>query len=97
MQVPHRGTLHGLRVDLVPVRIRLLEIYKQAALPLLPSEGLWGCWTPRELMYHRGRLSGRRSPPLEQLTLLLEYAYWSPLPADERHLERARELARQAG
>jgi hypothetical protein len=97
VQVPHRGTYHGVRVDLVPVRIRLLEIYKQAALPLLPDEGLWGCWTPRELMYHRGRLSGRRNPPLEQLTLLLEHAYWSPLAVDERHLERARALARQAG
>jgi hypothetical protein len=96
VQLPHRGTFHGLRVDLVPVRIRMLEIYKQTALPLLPREALWGCWTPRELMYHRGRRSGRRSPPLEGLTLLLERAYWSPLTVDEGQLERARELAGQA-
>ena len=39
---------------------RLIEIYQQVALPLLPEAGLWARWTPRELARHSGARSGRR-------------------------------------
>jgi hypothetical protein len=91
-QLPHRGSLHNLRVDIVQVRVRLLELYHVAALPLLPDKALWGCWTPRELVRHSGAQLGRRPAPLLELTLLLEQAYWSGWPAEERVLERARGL-----
>jgi hypothetical protein len=91
-QLPHRGSLHNLRVDIVQVRVRLLELYQIAALPLLPDKALWGCWTPRELVRHSGAQLGRRPAPLVELTLLLEHAYWSGQPVEERILGRARDL-----
>lgn len=95
VSIPHRGSLHGIRVDLLPVRVMLLEIYKKAAFPLLPREDLWARWTPRELLHHLGRRSGRRSPPMEQLTDLLEHTYWSPLLPEEELVRQARELVDQ--
>jgi hypothetical protein len=91
-QLPHRGSLHDLRVAIVQVRVRVLEIYHEAALPLLPDRGLWACWTPRELARHTGAQLGRRPASLVELTLMLERAYWSGDAAEEKILERARQL-----
>lgn len=44
--IPHRGALRGVRVDLIPIRVRILEIYRVAALPLLPKPRHWARWTP---------------------------------------------------
>ena len=74
------------------VRVRLLELYRQAALPLLPGRDLWARWTPRELARHVGTRAGRRHPTLEELTGLLERAYWSGLPPPEELIVEAREL-----
>lgn len=92
-QIPHRGNLHGLRVDLVEVRVRLLEIYRTRAVSLLPRQKLWARWTPRELCHHVGSRAGRRDPGLEGLSRLLEQAYWSATPPGEALLTRARSLA----
>lgn len=92
-QIPHRGTLNGLRVDLVQVRVRVLEMYRDAALPLLPKEEYWAHWTPRDLVHHLSRRAGRRLKVLEKLTRLLEAVYWSKDPANESVLPRARDLA----
>ena len=92
--IPHRGSLHGLRVDLVQVRVRLLEIYREAAVGLLPQERLWARWTPRELARHVGGQAGQREPSLESLTRLLEQAYWARVPLQEQVLSQARALAR---
>jgi hypothetical protein len=91
--IPHRGNLHDVRVDLVQVRVRILEVYRGAARPLLPRSALWACWTPRELARHVGAQAGRRLAPLEDLTSLLERAYWSGSLAEEPLLHAARELA----
>jgi len=93
IQIPHRGHLHDVRVELVQVRVRLLEIYREAAVPLLPDRELWARWTPRELVRHIGARAGRRQRDLEDLTLLLEGAYWSGRPPAEELLEQARGLA----
>ena len=93
-QIPHRGTLNGLRVDLVQVRVRVLEMYRDAALPLLPKEEYWGHWTPRDLVHHLSRRAGRRHKILELLTRLLEEAYWGKEPAHEAAVKRASELVR---
>jgi hypothetical protein len=91
--LPHRGNLHGVRVDMVQVRVRLLELYRnEVAIPLLPRERLWARWTPRELCRHVGANAGRRNPGLEGLTRMLERAYWSPYPASEEILQEARSL-----
>lgn len=92
VQIPHRGNLHDLRVDLIQVRVRLLELYQQAALPLLPDRSFWACWTPRELAHHAAARAGVRHPPLEQLTALLEQAYWSGVLGEEELLQTARRL-----
>lgn len=93
-QIPHRGSLDGLRVDMVQVRVRVLEMYCDAAMPLLPREEYWAHWTPRDLVHHLSRRVGRRHKVLELLTHLLEDTYWSPEPAREAVLEHVRELTR---
>ena len=93
VNLPHRGSLQGIRVDLVQVRVRILEVYRRAAGPLLPRKALWACWTPRELLHHLGRRTGRRSQPLELLTRLLEMSYWGEVIPDEDTLHRAYVLA----
>ena len=52
ISLPHRGELRGVRIDLLPVRERVFHIYRDVALGLLPSPGLWGVWTPREIFDH---------------------------------------------
>lgn len=93
VQLPHRGNLHDVRVDLAQVRVRILELYRGATLGLLPAKERWACWTPRETVRHVGRKAGRRLPPLEDLTLLLERAYWSGALCDESELPQASRLA----
>lgn len=90
--IPHRGALRGLRVDLIPIRVRILEIYRVAALPLLPKPRHWARWTPRDLLRHL-RQARRGNRGLEDLSRLLERAYWSPRPTTQRDLQRAEELA----
>ena len=40
----------GVRVDLVPVRERVFQLYRRAAEPILPESRLWGVWSPRQAM-----------------------------------------------
>jgi len=75
--------------------VRLLEIYHQITLPLLPVSSLWARWTPQELAHHLGIDSGHRDKALEDLSRLLEHAYWSGDLAEEKIVPRARELARR--
>ncbi|MCC6746577.1 MAG: carboxypeptidase regulatory-like domain-containing protein [Deltaproteobacteria bacterium] len=91
--LPHGGPLRGVRVDLVPVRVRLLELYRDVTLERLPHDGVWGRWTPREILRHSLGGAARDAHPLEELTALLEQAYWSAYPAAESELARARRLA----
>lgn len=93
LELPHRGNLRGLRVDLVPVRVRILELYRQVALDLLPKPRLWARWTPRDLLHHVRRGGPAISPALAELSELLERAYWSEQIATEDDLRRARALA----
>jgi hypothetical protein len=93
VQLPHRGNLHDVRVDLAQVRVRILELYRGATLRLLPAKERWACWTPRETVRHVGRQAGRRLLPLEDLTLLLERAYWSGALCEESELPQAVRLA----
>jgi len=73
--LPHRGELRGLRVDLVPVRERVFQLYRRAAHPLLPDPALWGIWSPRQIVDHvRSR---RPTPALADLTDFVEEVYFS--------------------
>jgi hypothetical protein len=85
--LPHRGELRGVRVDLVPVRERVFQLYRRAAEPVLPEPRLWGIWSPRQIVDHvRSR---RPSPALVELTDFVEEVYFSPRASDEVVLPQA--------
>ncbi|HET9621497.1 MAG TPA: carboxypeptidase-like regulatory domain-containing protein [Kofleriaceae bacterium] len=102
VSIPHRGELRGVRVDLVPVRERVFQLYRRAAEPVLPEARLWGVWSPRQIVDHVR--SKRPTPALADLTTFVEEVYFSArlaeetvLPAASEHVDRAiRERARVA-
>ncbi|MBA3540719.1 MAG: hypothetical protein H0T79_14000 [Deltaproteobacteria bacterium] len=94
VSIPHRGELRGVRIDLVPVRERVFQLYRRAAEPVLPETRLWGVWTPRQIVDHvRSR---RPSPALSDLTDFVEEVYFSPRLAAEAILPGASERVDRA-
>ncbi|HEY0190798.1 MAG TPA: carboxypeptidase-like regulatory domain-containing protein, partial [Kofleriaceae bacterium] len=92
--IPHRGELRGVRVDLVPVRERVFQLYRRAAEPILPEARLWGVWSPRQIVDHvRGK---RPSPALADLTNFVEEVYFSARVAEETVLPAASEQVDRA-
>jgi hypothetical protein len=85
--IPHRGELRGVRVDLVPVRERVFQLYRRAAEPVLPEPRLWGIWSPRQIVDHVR--SKRPTPALADLTDFVEEIYFSPRVAAESLLPQA--------
>jgi hypothetical protein len=92
--VPHRGELRGVRIDLVPVRERVFQLYRRAAEPILPESRLWGIWSPRQIVDHVR--SKRPSPALADLTDFVEEIYFSPRLAAETVLPQASERVDRA-
>ena len=92
--IPHRGELRGVRVDLVPVRERVFQLYRRAAEPVLPEARLWGIWSPRQIVDHVR--SKRPSPALSELTDFVEEIYFSPRLAAETVLPQASERVDRA-
>jgi len=86
--------LRGVRVDLVPVRERVFQLYRRAAEPILPEPRLWGVWSPRQIVDHVR--SKRPSPALAELTDFVEEIYFSPRVADETVLPTASEQVDRA-
>lgn len=94
VSIPHRGELRGVRVDLVPVRERVFQLYRRAAEPILPEPRLWGVWSPRQIVDHvRSR---RPSPALAELTTFVEEVYFSPRLAGEAVIPQASEQVDRA-
>jgi hypothetical protein len=94
LTIPHRGELRGVRIDLVPVRERVFQLYRRAAEPVLPESRLWGIWSPRQIVDHvRSR---RPSPALADLTDFVEEIYFSPRLAAETVLPVASERVDRA-
>ena len=94
VSIPHRGELRGVRIDLVPVRERVFQLYRRAAEPVLPETRLWGIWSPRQIVDHvRSR---RPSPALADLTDFVEEVYFSPRLAAESVLPQASERVDRA-
>lgn len=94
VSIPHRGELRGVRVDLVPVRERVFQLYRRAAEPILPEPRLWGVWSPRQIVDHVR--SKRPSPALADLTDFVEEIYFSPRLAAETMLPEASEQVDRA-
>ena len=94
VSIPHRGELRGVRIDLVPVREKVFQLYRRAAEPLLPESRLWGVWSPRQIVDHVR--SKRQSPALADLTDFVEEVYFSPRLAPETILTTANERVERA-
>jgi hypothetical protein len=94
ISIPHRGELRGVRVDLVPVRERVFQLYRRAAEPILPEPRLWGVWSPRQIVDHVR--SKRPTPALADLTSFVEEIYFSPRLAGETVLPEASEQVDRA-
>jgi len=94
VSIPHRGELRGVRVDLVPVRERVFQLYRRAAEPILPEPRLWGVWSPRQIVDHVR--SKRPSPALADLTTFVEEVYFSSRVAGESILPDASEQVDRA-
>ena len=92
--IPHRGELRGVRIDLVPVRERVFQLYRRAAEPVLPEPRLWGIWTPRQIVDHVR--TKRPTPALADLTDFVEEVYFSPRLAAESQLALASERVDKA-
>lgn len=92
--IPHRGELRGVRVDLVPVRERVFQLYRRAAEPALPEPRLWGIWSPRQIVDHvRAK---RPSQALAELTDFVEEVYFSARVSGETILPGASERVDRA-
>lgn len=85
--IPHRGAYHNVDIALLPVRVRLLQLYRDAVETQLPRNDLWLLLTPRELALRVGLFAGES--PLEPLCELLEDTYWGHRPAEEREIPKA--------
>ena len=94
VSIPHRGELRGVRVDLVPVRERVFQLYRRAAEPVLPETKLWGIWSPRQIVDHVR--TKKPSPALADLTDFVEEVYFSPRVAAEGVLPGAAERVEAA-
>jgi hypothetical protein len=92
--IPHRGELRGVRVDLVPVRERVFQLYRRAAEPILPDAKFWGVWSPRQIVDHVR--SKKPAPALSDLTDFVEEVYFSPRIAAETILSGASERVDRA-
>ncbi|HTE51683.1 MAG TPA: carboxypeptidase regulatory-like domain-containing protein [Kofleriaceae bacterium] len=86
LTIPHRGELRDARVDLLPVRERIFQLYREAAEPLLPRPDLWGVWTPRQIFDHVK--AARPSRALAELTSHVEESYFSARVPEETELAR---------
>ena len=94
VSVPHRGELRNVRVDLVPVREKVFQLYRRAAEPALPEPRLWGVWSPRQIVEHVK--AKRPTPALAELTDFVEELYFSPRLAAETVLPGAAERVDKA-
>ena len=91
--VPHRGELRRLRVGLVPIAARILELHREAARPQEIDDGTEQR-TPRELQA-RSAIAGPAADALAQLTTLAEEAWWSPRASSHATLDEALALFRR--
>lgn len=88
--IPHRGELLGAQIDMLSVRERIFALYREVAQPLLPSPGLWGVWTPRQIFKHVR--AQRPASALSVLTDFVEESYFSQRTPTEEILGHAEAL-----
>jgi hypothetical protein len=87
LDIPHRGELRDTRVDLLPVRERIFQMYREVAESFLPRPDLWGVWTPRQIFDHVR--AARTAQALSRLTDYVEEKYFSARVPEEAELVEA--------
>jgi hypothetical protein len=87
LEIPHRGELRDTRVDLLPVRERIFQLYREVAESFLPRPDLWGVWTPRQIFDHVR--DARPAQALSRLTDYVEEKYFSARVPEEAELVQA--------
>ncbi|HEV8320153.1 MAG TPA: carboxypeptidase-like regulatory domain-containing protein [Myxococcota bacterium] len=95
-RLPHKGELGAVRISLAPVRQRVLEAFRRAALAHLPRRSLLFVWTARELGRHVRRHRPLADKPVDELGRLFDETYFSADVPDESAATRAVVLAEQA-
>ncbi len=91
--LPHAGQFHDTRIDVVQIRHRALEVYRDVARPLLPKTSLWGRWTPREVAIHAVGTHPWIGDEIAELTSCFESLYYSPQSGTPSDLDNIRTLA----
>ncbi len=91
--LPHRGELRGARVRLVPVRARIFDAWRRAAVALQPPGRNAELMTPRELLAHVEKKRLLPHEPLAALTALVEAAVWGARHPTTEDLATAETLA----
>ena len=91
--LPHRGELRNARVRLVPVRARIFDAWRRAALPLYPTPKAAETMTPRELLGHVEKKRLVPSEPLIELTARVEAAVWGAAAPSMEDLTEVERLA----
>ena len=98
-EIPHHGAFLDVKLHLIQVRHRALEVYRRVARLMLPKSRLWGRWTPREIAVHAARQRPALSDELAALTSSFEDVYYSPRMnnvEDLRDIERLANRLKQA-
>lgn len=95
-QVPHRGELRGIRVQLMPLRACLLSEWRRVAQTHCPDISSLRTRTPADLLAEVSLAppSAAQGPPLDlpslaRLTELVNTAYYAPRVCSQEMLEEA--------
>lgn len=96
VEIPHRGRWSGFTVALLPVREKVLELFRIAAIQVLPEKQLFGSWTPREIRRYARDRRHSLSGPIAELVKLFESVYFAGVIGDEETVAQAKELSDQA-
>lgn len=94
--VPHRGELDGVIVELVSIRRRVMEIYQEVVLPMLPSRSLVDILTPSELLAHVSDMRQAAAPAMAALTEMVEKTYYSSRIPDPGAISEVQRLGLDA-
>lgn len=96
IETPHRGKYRGVTLAILPVREKVLEIFREVAMEVLPEAKHWGTWTPREIRRYAREKKYHVKGPIGELVLLFESVYFAGVIGDETLIAKANELSTEA-
>jgi hypothetical protein len=96
VETPHRGKYRDVTLAMLPVREKVLEIFREVAMEVLPEAKNWGTWTPREIRRYAYEKKYHVKGPIGELVLLFESVYFAGVIGDEALIAKAKELSVEA-